>query len=205
MVTLLIVLRVIGYILFALLLLLLILLLLPVWGSVYWENESMTIRAGLGGFGVCLYPHRKRTIQNDKKSKKNKNSGKKKEKTKLFDTLKFVLSMLDTGCWAIRNLCRHLHIRNLCFHWTVHQQDAASTALAYGRLNAAVGASYSTASSLFRINVKSISIDPDFSGEREDIRHFSCKISAKLYIIVLIGIYVMIKAVFVLRRSRKAS
>ena len=111
------------------------------------------------------------------------------------------MQILQDACRAVKRLCRSLQIRELTILYTVHGKDAAATAMEYGRIHAAIGGGYAAARNLFDIRVRKIDIQPDFAGQAGAQKHFSCKITARLYIIIVLAIYVLLKAAWAMRKG----
>lgn len=104
------------------------------------------------------------------KPEPEKKEPQKKEKAKRspeeFSTLLgTVLDLLSSATGALKTFIRHfrLYVR---LHMTVAADDAAETALAYGRVNAGVYAAYAFAAGFLNVGKPEIEIKPDFLSER---------------------------------------
>ena len=199
---LLMILKVLGWVLAAVLLAVLVLLLLPAQAELSYESGQFSLRGGFLDLLLPLYPYKRG------KKKKSPAASKKKQApvkaaghAKRKITPRLALQILASSGWAIKKLCRSVHIRDLCIRHTVQGEDAAQTALTYGRMHAALGTAYAMVRNLFDVQVKSISIQPDFAGQSEAQKHFSCKITAQLYIIVVIAVYMLYKVVLLMRKT----
>ena len=203
---LLMILKVLGWVLAAVLLAVLVLLLLPAQAELSYESGQFSLRGGFLGLLLPLYPHKRGKKKKSPAASKKKQapaqaSAKAAGHAKRKITPRLALQILASSGWAIKKLCRSVHIRDLCIRYTVQGEDAAQTALTYGRMHAALGTAYAMVRNLFDVRVKSISIQPDFAGQSEAQKHFSCKITAQLYIIVVIAVYMLYKAVLLMRKT----
>ena len=200
---LLMILKVLGWLLAAVLLLLAVLLILPVQLQPVYNENGFSLRGGFCGLLLPLYP-RGAGAKGSKKAKTEQEESKqpKKEKKKFkAPPPRAALQILQDACRAVKRLCRSLQIRELTILYTVHGKDAAATAMEYGRIHAAIGGGYAAAKNLFDIRVRKIDIQPDFAGQAGAQKHFSCKITARLYIIIVLAIYVLLKAAWAMRKG----
>ena len=69
------------------------------------------------------------------------------------------------------------------------QVEEADTALAVGRIWAAVGAGLGALQNFIRIRPGQITVQPDYTGDEERKASFSCKITGCLFIMVSVGIW----------------
>ena len=200
---LLMILKALGWLLAAVLLLLAVLLILPVQLQPVYNENGFSLRGGFCGLLLPLYP-RGAGAKGSKKAKTEQEESKqpKKEKKKFkAPPPRAALQILQDACRAVKRLCRSLQIRELTILYTAHGKDAAATAMEYGRIHAAIGGGYAAAKNLFDIRVRQINIQPDFAGQAEAQKHFSCKITARLYIIIVLAIYVLLKAAWAMRKG----
>lgn len=201
-----IVLKVLGWLLAAVLLIVLLLLLCPLQIHVLYENENLTLRGGMLGLTVPLYPFPAKKEKDEEKKAaplqepQGEKTGTKKKPRKTPDAEQ-VLQILHASGWAVKKLCRSVRIRAVRLRCCVQEDDAAQTALAYGRLHTALAFAAAAVQQLFDVQVEQVSLYPDFTGQQEPQKHFSCKICARLYIIGIIAVYVLYKAVSVMRRT----
>lgn len=95
--------------------------------------------------------------------------------------------------WGLANqirepLLRAVHIRRLNVFWTVTGQDAADTALCYGRRIALCNQILALAQGKMDICAEQLRLEPDFTGKLAGKRHFSCQITARPFIMLIIGL-----------------
>ena len=88
-------------------------------------------------------------------------------------------------------LLRGVTVQKLHVFWTVTGEDAADTAVAYGRRMALINNLLALARQFLTIRAESLRMEPDFTGEMAGKRIFSCQIRTRPYIILLILFYLM--------------
>lgn len=88
-------------------------------------------------------------------------------------------------------LLRGITVQKLHVFWTVTGEDAADTAVAYGRRMALSNNLLALARQFLTIRAESLRMEPDFTGEMAGKRIFSCQIRTRPYIILLILFYLM--------------
>lgn len=88
-------------------------------------------------------------------------------------------------------LLRGVEVRKLTVFWTVTGDDAADTAVAYGRRMALANNLLGLARQYLSIRADSLRMEPDFTGQMAEKRIFSCQIQTRPYIILLILFYLM--------------
>lgn len=88
-------------------------------------------------------------------------------------------------------LLRGVEVRKVTIFWTVTGDDAADTAVAYGRRMALANNLLGLARQILTIRADSLRLEPDFTGEMAEKRIFSCQIQTRPYIILLILFYLM--------------
>ncbi len=88
-------------------------------------------------------------------------------------------------------LLRGVEVRRLTVFWTVTGDDAADTAVAYGRRMALANNLLGLARQYLSIRADSLRMEPDFTGQMAEKRIFSCQIQTRPYIILLILFYLM--------------
>lgn len=88
-------------------------------------------------------------------------------------------------------LLRGVQVNKLQVFWTVTGEDAADTAVAYGRRIALSNNLLALARQYLTIRAESLRLEPDFTGTLAGKRIFSCQIRIRPYIILLILFYLM--------------
>ncbi len=164
-------LSILGWILAGLLLFVLVLLLLPVHTRVRFDG-ALQVWCGLGPVSLRLFPMKKKPkTEKEKAQAAEKKAAKaekpKKPKQKL--TLEILCDYIRLGVEALGMMRRRLVIRDLTCHLKVASNDAAGTALLYGRVAAAVSALYPVFDRNLRIKHTDIAVNADFEGDMLEI------------------------------------
>lgn len=108
---------------------------------------------------------------------------------KLPKDLDRTLALVSTAGGAVRRLLAGLTVHSVNAFLPVHKDSAADTALAVGRVWAAVGAGLGALQNFIRIRPGQITVQPDYTGDEERKASFSCKITGCLFIMVSVGIW----------------
>ena len=108
---------------------------------------------------------------------------------KLPKDLDRTLALVSTAGGAVRRLLAGLTVHSVNAFLPVHKDSAADTALAVGRIWAAVGAGLGALQNFIRIRPGQITVQPDYTGDEERKASFSCKITGCLFIMVSVGIW----------------
>ena len=215
--------KILGIALLVLLALAAVLLLVPAAVRLDWHGDALTIRARVLFLHFTLYPRPQKADRESgagksaakkKKAEKKppKKSGKaaagEKEKTEEapdsfvkgllrnfkknpFGMLRQLLSYAgDAGGILLRGL----RIRHVVILWPVTGEDAADTALVYGRTLGFANGVWNLAQNSLNIRADQLTIEPDFTGEAEQKRQIACQIAAQPCIMVAAGIYLLYKA-----------
>lgn len=119
------------------------------------------------------------------------------EKT-LQETVDWVLSWVRTGGQILRRLLEGFKIHHIQIYLPVHRATAASTALAVGAVHAGLGASFGMLQNFLDLRMEQMVIEPDYTGEHQGQEHFSCKITSHLIIMVITGVWALLR----LRREK---
>lgn len=191
------VLKVLGCVLLALLALLLLALFLPLRLSLCYEEGSFTAEGGVWFLHFRLWPRppkkeKKKPSKKPEPSKEESAPKAKKKKLKPEITAAFLQEMLESLSWMMRRILAGLHVGDIRLCWPVQGEDAAATALRYGQISAAACGIQATLENILRLEYKEFRILPDFDGSLAGEKHFSCKITARLYIIAVIAVYALV-------------
>lgn len=170
-------------------------LFVPVYAKCTWDDGDFTLCGGILGLSVPIYPRRRKPKREPAPTKNPlaKAQPPTPRAQRRVNTRKAIQILISSGP-AMKKLCRSVKIRELTILYTHRGEDAAQTALETGRLHAYLGTAYGIAQKLFDVRVNKICLQPDFAGEVPEQKHFSCKITARLYIIVSIIGYIVWKA-----------
>jgi hypothetical protein len=119
-----------------------------------------------------------------KPGKKAKKASKQPPKQKPKPDIKRILSLLDEYSELLKKLIsdarRHLRIDRLMIRLVINEDDAAQTAILYGKACAVIWPGVAAIGSLVRIKRSEITIAPDFSGENASEFNFGCTISMRV-------------------------
>lgn len=88
-------------------------------------------------------------------------------------------------------LLKGVQVNRLQVFWTVTGEDAADTAVAYGRRIALSNNLLTLARQFLTIRAESLRLEPDFTDTLAEKRIFSCQIRTRPYIILMILFYLM--------------
>lgn len=164
------------YVLLCVIAVTLILLCIRVVAVINYEEEfSFTIKWLFIKF--VLYPPKPKKEKPEKKKKEPKEEKKKKEKSKKANPfsefyhnqgVSGVLDLISSAVSAVKGMFRRLFkavvIRDLTIYLRVTGEDAAQTAIAYGKMCAAVFPAVGVVSSVVKMKNRDIRIEPDFQG-----------------------------------------
>lgn len=177
------------YILLGILAFILLLLLMPIHGYVLYSsvNEELKVKVRYTFFPIYAYPKPEKSEKaKEKKAKKAKKKEQEKAKEEpglpkiermlredgLVDTLSYLTDRAKLFGTTAKKLLKALVVKSLRVNVVVASEDAAQTALDYGRICAAVYPAEAVLECLTRVRHRSIAVNPDFLKEKgeTDIR-----------------------------------
>lgn len=203
-----IILSVILWILFGLLMLLLLVLFMPVCIAVEVNYDKPKLWLKILFFNYQIYPlkeiSKKKKFkmndnlkeQNQTKQSQTEQTREDKKKSKLnFSKLNFkkIISMLKAGGTAIKIIFKGLFFTKIQIVYPVYDEDSAQTAILYGQTQAYFGGIAAALQNFVHLSFKSVKIIPDFTNEHKYRRYFYCNIWSCTFIIIVAGIYALIK------------
>ena len=103
--------------------------------------------------------------------------------------LKRILELLPTVGAVGRRILAGVRVVHLRLYWPLQGEDAAETALLYGGFCAAWGNGMALVQQLVRVQCDRVEPVADYLGEHTGEEHFSCKITARVFIMVAAAIY----------------
>lgn len=142
---------------------------------VFTCREEVRVTAWVLCFPIVLYPRRKKPKppkeKEEKKEKKRRKSKKKrkedsrKPKKSLPEKIRLVRALLAA---LLRRTRRYLHLRAVRAHISVATGDAASTAVLYGAVSAALSGLLALLDRVFNLKAPpgDVAVFPDFTGEK---------------------------------------
>ena len=142
---------------------------------VFTCREEVRVTAWVLCFPIVLYPRRKKPKppkeKEEKKEKKRRKSKKKRKedsrklKKSLPEKIRLVRALLAA---LLRRTRRYLHLRAVRAHISVATGDAASTAVLYGAVSAALSGLLALLDRAFNLKAPpgDVAVFPDFTGEK---------------------------------------
>lgn len=190
---------------------LLLVLAIPVRVIVLWRTKSVprvTLRWLFLKYEVFPQQEkpekakRKKTVQKPRKKKPPK------KKTPIAETpedfskqLGLVVDLLAAAKGALGFFIRHFRFYRIRLDMIVAKEDAASTAIAYGRVNAAVYGAYAAAKNAFNLGTPEIAIRPNFTAGKGDVK---LEIGARVSPLTVLGAALRGGGCFLLRTVKRA-
>ncbi|MCI2046785.1 MAG: DUF2953 domain-containing protein [Faecalibacterium sp.] len=192
------ILQVLGILLAVLLGVLLLLVLVPASVWVDYAGEVLTVKVGILFFRFRLLPkkekkpltERQRQAAEKKQRKKAakaaakaQNAAPKTQQETAKLTAEQICAAIKGAGRFLRAVLSHLHITQICICLPVTGQDAADTAIRYGKTQAWLHGILGVLNQAMWLDFDECRLEPDFTGKMDECTHCSCKISAQLIII----------------------
>ena len=200
-------LKVLGWVLLALLALLVLALLLPVGLILEVDYDRFTAKVRAFGLTFRLYPRKPRKEKKRRQRYEPQHLRKTEEAApeapqetdtpeadgahRHMPKLSQLADIAATAGKLARAFLRIIRISDVQLVLPVHHEDAAQTAIEYGRVHAALGGILGVLQNCFEIRLKKVEIIPDFMGDSKYRRYFYCKIGATPFIILSTALYVL--------------
>lgn len=108
-------------------------------------------------------------------------------------SLEKIIAMIKAGGTAIKIIFKGLYFTKIQIVYPVHDDDSAQAAILYGQTQAYFSGIAATLQNFVHLSFKSVSIIPDFTNEHKYRRYFYCNIWSCAFIILVAGIYALIK------------
>lgn len=103
-----------------------------------------------------------------------------------------LLVLLRTAKGGLRLLFKGIWI-TLWVRWPVRAEDAAQTALRYGRANAWIGGAAAVLAHLFQFRLRQLELAPDFLGDKQGKGEISCRITASLPVLAAAAVWTLVQ------------
>lgn len=170
--------------------LLLLLLFLPVWVMVGLRYDQLTIRVRVLFLTFTVFPMKEKpekekepAPQQEQKKEEPRSPGKRFE-------LSFskIVQLVGDAVGIFKWILGALKVRNISITLPLHGQDAADTALFYGKFSAGFYSGIAVLRNAIDLQFDSIELIPDFAGENKYRRSFYCKIGATPFIMLVIAV-----------------
>ena len=161
---------------------------IPVGADVSYLGGVLTVKAKIGLLRLTLLPKKPKKPQKQKKSKKSKKKPKpekpkeKKKPQPLSGGISGVMELLQFACDTLGDLRRKLRMERLELHVRFGAgDDAAKTAIRYGRAWALIGTMLPMLERIFVIKERDIGAELDYNKEEK------MTLDARLCITITIG------------------
>lgn len=189
-----------------------LLLTCPVWAAISYE-EKLSLRVGYLFLSFRLFPpkEKKKPEKQRKKAREQKTAEKTEDakKRELLDILKQkglsgFLSLLSQAAslaastW--KGFVSHLYVSRLKLSLTVAAEDAAGTALLYGRVCGVVYPAFRILTETARCRKPEIQVSPNFQKDKTEIS-FACKARIPLFFLLWEALRALVGAVSLWRRA----
>ncbi len=115
---------------------------------------------------------RQKSRKKAKTKKKDSQTGetpKKKQKKSVQEWIELILIIAQSGGKLVKRFWKGFRINDLCLQMAVAGNDAAETAITYGKVNAAVYSMYALVSRIVTLRRTYIQIIPDFLSEESRV------------------------------------
>lgn len=198
-------LAVVGWSLLAVFLLLLVLLLFPVSVPIELQQDQVVIKLKVLFLTFQLYPKREKQEaktpgkESGQPAAESKQHTDEKEQAQATSEKKSRLDLsqlaqlVSTACWLMRIVFRLIQIRDIRIVYPVQREDAAQTAIQYGRINAYLGSTLGVLQNFLNMHFKQVDILPDFNGNCKYQRYFYCKLQAIPLIMIVAALYALVR------------
>ena len=100
----------------------------------------------------------------------------------LLRTVRGGLRLLFKGIWVTVWIC-----------WPIQAEDAARTALLYGKANAWIGGAAAVLAHLFQFRLRQLELAPDFLGDKQGRGEVSCRITASLPVLAAAAVWTLVQ------------
>ncbi|MFI3170634.1 MAG: DUF2953 domain-containing protein [Faecalibacterium sp.] len=215
----------VGILLAVIILLLLILLFVPSFAKIRYQDEEIYIVVGILFVQVHVYPRvyfvwdryanetdearearlaaKKAKRDAAKKAKESEKDlekiGKKAAAKGAKITLDAIVTLLQTAGAITKMIVDALRVEQIKVRIPIADGDAAKTAMTYGKFNAWFYSCLAVLNNFIYLDFDEIQIIPVFDEKFERNAYFSCKVSARLFIIVVVAV----RLIQVLRREKE--
>lgn len=197
---------VVGFVLLAILALLLLLLCIPIVGSARFSSDAPgeAYVRWLFYRRQLLGKKQKKRSRAKKKQKKQKEQAPaapaKKEKRDFAAIIGAAMDFIASLGGGAKLLLRHVRVYRVRMSIVVAEDDAAQTAITFGRMNALVYTAYTAARGLINLQKPDISIAPDFTAQEGS---YLFEARGRLLPIVAVAAAVRIGAAFLVKTVKR--
>ncbi len=103
-----------------------------------------------------------------------------------------ILSILETARGAIGIVMKGIWL-SLWIRFPIRGQDAADTAVSFGKWNARIGGICALLSNLMQFRLRKLDLIPDFQGEYEGQERIRVKLTASIFVFCIAAIWTLIQ------------
>lgn len=185
---------VIGWILLVLLIMILVLLFMPVQIILELKYDKFSVKFRFWFYTRVLYNAEDEEDEETVSETQTESQTTKKKKKPLFPfTLERFVEFISAASWLIKLVLKCIFVRGVKVIYPIHREDAAETAIAFGKTQAYVGAAIGTLQNALNLKLQKIDIIPDFNGEYKYQRYFYCKIQSIPFIMIIAAVYALVR------------
>lgn len=125
--------------------------------------------------------------ENEEPPKEQEEQDLKKEKKEFSEILELVKMFLEPLPRFLKKLCEKIHIKDLNVVWMIATDDAAKTAINYGKYCGVFYGVLGILSNIFNVHIKKIRLYPDFIKE-EPYYFVSFRLQTRIGVIIIAAI-----------------
>ena len=177
--------------------LLLALLFLPVWAVIELKYDKLTVRVKVLFLTFTVFPMKEKEPKTPPPQQPAREEEKRSPGKKFELTFSKAVRMAADAAGILKMALAALRFRGIRLTLPVRGEDAADTALFYGRFSAWFYSGVATLQNFLDLRFEQIELIPDFAGENKYRRSFYCKIGATPFIMLIVAF----KAFGLLRRD----
>lgn len=203
-------------------LLMLLLLICPLWIALEVHYDRWAVKIHVLGVAIPVYPLPKKKkayrpkhlkdkpsplaentasppeetvqekMQEPKQDKENEEETSQNENS--WWTPGRVFEIVTTSGKLMKAFLRVIRVKKVQLILPVTAEDAAQTAIQYGRIQASIGSALGVLQNYFEIEIEKLQIIADFTGEYKYRRYFYCRIGATTFVLLAVFVSVLWKA-----------
>lgn len=125
-----------------------------------------------------------------------------KKKRSIEELVLLGQQVLGSGVKGGKFIFKHIHLKDVEIVLPVYDEDAAQTAIKYGKAQGILAGAYALLQNFTHITYKRLAVIPDFLNQYKEETTFACKIEASP-IIILIGTIIALRQYFAYKKQQK--
>ncbi len=193
-----------------------LLFLLPVTVTVE-ARQPGDIRAKVGYlFFFFRFPKAKKGKKNSKHPKKPASSQQEEPQGNalqkllaqrpISETVSLFKEILEQVGRAAQSILRHVKVNHICFDMAVAGEDAADTAIQYGKTCGAVYSAFAVVCNMVKVTgIREFAVIPDFSQGAKTRFYLHVRIRAQLLILLAVGVALLARLLCTMIKQKTAS